>query len=157
MWDPNTWVPDQHEHRIYADETLETYAIVDAKWYPYLCRFKWSIHDKRKAARGHIYLRRTVCVFHGPDGEPYESPTSGKIVRHRRRTVFNRFLHTEIMLLTGRLPPTPEHDEVDHVDRNQLNCLEDNLIWATRSMNVKNSNNAIRSKNLRRGRHVISS
>jgi hypothetical protein len=139
MWDPRNWVPDDHEHRIYADESLETYAIVDARWYPYLCRFKWSIHDMRKHLKGFTYLRRTITVFHGPDGEPYESPTSGKIVRNRKRTVYNRFLHQEVMLLTGIPQPTPEHTEVDHKSRNTLDCREGNLEWATRAMQVINS------------------
>lgn len=139
-WDPNNWRPSTHEFRIYADESLDIYAVVDAKWYPHLCKYKWSIHDRRKHLRGFTYLRRTICEFHEPDGEPYVSHFSGKVVRNRKRTVFNRFLHTEVMLLSGKEPPTPDHDEVDHFDRDPLNCREENLEWATRQMQIANSN-----------------
>jgi hypothetical protein len=140
-WDPNNWSPSTHEHRIYADETLEVYAVVDAIDYPYLSQFKWSIHDRKKAARGFVYLRRTTHEYMGPSGGLYESPITGALVRDKKRIQGNKFLHTEIMERTGIPKPTPKHNETDHRDRNTLNCRRINLIWATRSMNVLNTVN----------------
>jgi hypothetical protein len=139
IWDPRLWIEDDHEHRIYSDDTLATYCVVDAKLYPLLCRYKWSIHDRRKAARGHIYFRRVVTEFWGPEGEKYESRLSGKIVRNFSRWQYTRFLHQEVMLLSGIIPPSPEHKEVDHINRKLWDCRLENLRWATRLEQVANS------------------
>lgn len=147
IWDPNNWDQDEHEHRIYGDQSLETYAVVDAIDYPYLCQFKWSIHTFRIGKRGStafsntrkkFYLRRGVSEFHGPDGERYESPFTGYVVRHRNRVQRTVFLHQEIMQRMGALPPTPKHVIIDHKDRNTWNCRRENLHWLTRSGNALN-------------------
>lgn len=145
MWDPNNWVDDGHEHRIYADETLEVFAVVDAIDYPYLCQYRWSIHSvdlgngRRDTRRKKFYLRRGVSIFHAPDGEKYESPIHGHMVRHRNRTQKNVFLHQEVVDRMGLLPPSPLHTRIDHRDRDTMNCRRYNLAWATNSENVKNS------------------
>lgn len=140
MWDPNTWAPDTHEHRIYADETLEHYAVVDAIDYSHCSQWLWSMHSRKKWERtGRFYLRRVITTFHAPDGEKYESPIHGHMVRHRNRTTVTRFLHTEILLRIGVQPPTPEHTEGDHIDRQWWNCRRSNLRWATRQEQVANS------------------
>lgn len=150
IWDPNNWVEDDHEHRIYASDDLEIYAVVDAIDYPYLCQFKWSVHDKKKAERGYVYLRRALHEGLGPGGQYYESPITGRWVRDKKRVQRNKFLHTEIMERTGIPKPSLKHREVDHGDRRTLNCRRRNLTWATRSMNVRNSSSVIRLQNLRR-------
>lgn len=139
MWDPNNWVEDDHEHRIYADETLEIYAVVDAIDYPYLSQFKWSVHDRKKAARGHIYLKRNSCEFLEKDGEPYESRITGTMVRNRKRIVRTVFLHQDIMRRMKKRKPTKLHKEVDHRNRRMLDCRRKNLRWATRKQQVINS------------------
>lgn len=148
MWDPRTWgSPDDREYRIYAPD-LETFALVSAIDYPYLCRFSWSIHtvnvgrkDRSQFAnvRKKLYLRRGVSTFHAPDGERYESPIHGHIVRHRNRTQKNVFLHQEVMDRMGILPPTPEHVLIDHKNRNTLDCRRENLHWETHSGNTRNA------------------
>jgi hypothetical protein len=137
MWDPNTWVLDDHEHRIYATDDLEVYAIVDAIDYPYLSQFKWSVHDRKK--KKHPYLHRKTHELIAPEGPAYVSEFTGRLVRNRHRIQRTVFLHTEIMLRKGEPKPTPKHKEPDHLDRNVLNCRRANLKWATRSDQVKNS------------------
>jgi hypothetical protein len=145
MWNPNTWELDRHEHRIYADETLELYAVVDAKWYPILCQWKWSIHTIKvhrgaiKTPRKQFYLRRTETTFHAPDGESYISPIHGYEVRHRHRTARTVFLHQQVMRLAGIEPPSPEHIHIDHEDRDTMNCREGNLKWTTVQENRDNN------------------
>lgn len=148
MWDPNTWSdPDDREYRIYAPD-LETYALVSAIDYPYLCQFSWSIHtvnigkrDRSAHAnvRKRLYLRRGVSIFNGPDGEPYVSPIHGHVVRHRNRTQKNVFLHQEVIERMGTPPPSPLHTLIDHIDRDTMNCRRWNLEWETKSGNTLNS------------------
>jgi HNH endonuclease len=144
IWDPNTWVPDEYEHRIYGDETLERYAIVDAIDYPYLCQFKWSVHSVNYGALGtgrarkKFYLRRGVSEFYDSDGEPYESPITGKIIRNRRRVQRTEFLHQAVMRRMGIEPPTANHVIIDHRDRDTMNCRRSNLYWETHAGNQLN-------------------
>lgn len=140
-FDPNNWIPDDHEHRIYATDDLEVYAVVDAVDYPWLVQWKWSLHKRKSFERtGHVYLKRTVTEFTAPEGEPYESPITGKLVRNLHRYQKTRFLHQEVMLRTGIPQPTPEHKEVDHINKQTWLCKRFNLQWATRSMQVASSN-----------------
>lgn len=141
-FDPNNWVEDDHEHRIYADGSLELYAVVDGVDYTHLCRFKYCVHtfrvDKNRM-RPQLYLRRSVTEFFGSDGEPYISEYTGKLVRNRKRITRSRFLHQDVMLRKGDLPLTDEHVIIDHEDRDTLNCRRGNLNWATYSANRLNN------------------
>lgn len=136
-WDPNNWEECDHEHRIYGCADLSIYAVVDAVDYPLLSRYRWSVHKSKRMRWP--YLRRNISVFHGPDGSPYESEFTGRLERNRNRTQYTRFLHTDVLLLAGIPQPTPQHKEGDHKDRDVMNCRRTNLQWATRSMNVTNS------------------
>jgi hypothetical protein len=148
MWDPNNWVESDYEHRIYADDTLLLYAVVDAIDYPYLSQFKWSVHSvdlgtragkpRKTSTRKKLYLRRGVSVFHAPDSGTYVSPEHGYVVRARNRTQHNLFLHQEIVARMGLKPATSEHKIIDHKDRDTLNCRRNNLHWATYSGNRDN-------------------
>lgn len=148
IWDPNNWVPDDYECRIYGDASLEQYAIVDAIDYPYLCQFRWSIHSVNIGrsnrtvfgnTRKKLYLRRGVSEFYAPDGAKYESPFTGYVVRHRNRVQKTVFLHQEVMRRMGVLPPSPLHILIDHKDRNSWNCRRENLHWQTKSGNALNA------------------
>lgn len=140
MWDPRTWAADEHEHRIYADEHLEHYAVVDAIDYSWCVQWLWSMHSRKLWERtGRFYLRRVITEFHAPDGERYVSPIHGHTIRHRNRTTRTRMLHTEILLRSGKEPPSPEHTEGDHINRRWWDCRRDNLRWATRQEQVLNS------------------
>lgn len=153
IWDPNNWIADDYEYRIYADENdLDIYCVVDAIDYAHCAQWLWSLHSRRRfELKGRLYLRRVVTEFTMPDGPAYESRLSGKIVRNRHRIQYTRMLHTEIMLRTGIEPPTPDHDEVDHIDRDTKNCRRANLQWATRAMQVHNSDVI---ENMRRARQA---
>lgn len=135
-WDPNNWTNDDHEHRIYGTADLSVYVVVDAIDYPYLSRFKWCVHDRRKL--NHIYLHRSISKFYESDGERYVSEFTGKLVRNRKRIQYNEFIHQAIMRRTGVPQPTPAHKEVDHLDRDLQNCRRVNLQWATRGMQNAN-------------------
>lgn len=139
IWDPNTW-NTSHEHRIYVDEHLQHYAVVDANIYPHLVQWLWSIHNRKRYERtGALYLRRTLTTFHAPDSGSYESPIHGYTVRNRNRTAFTRFLHVEVLLWNKVPQPTPEHTEGDHINRQPWDCRLRNLRWATRREQVLNS------------------
>lgn len=140
-FDPNNWLPDDHEHRIYATDDLSLYAIVDAIDYPYLVQWKWTIHNRAYFERtGQFYLKRTVTEFTMPEGPRYESPITGKLVRNFHRIQRTRFLHQEIMERTGIPRPSPKHKEVDHINKQTWICKRFNLQWATRGMQVSSSN-----------------
>lgn len=140
-FDPNNWLPDDHEHRIYATDDLSAYVIVDAIDYPWLVQWKWTIHNRRYYERtGQLYLKRTVTEITAPEGPKYISHLSGKLVRNFHRIQRTRFLHQEIMERTGIPRPSPKHKEVDHINKRTQNCKRDNLQWATRGMQVASSN-----------------
>lgn len=143
-FDPNNWIEDDHEHRIYATDDLEVFVVVDAIDYPYLVQWKWSIHSRSYYERtGQLYLKRTVTEFTMPEGPRYESLITGKLVRNYHRIQRTRFLHQEVMLRTGKQPPTPKHKEVDHISKQTWVCKRDNLQWATRGMQVARANEGI--------------
>lgn len=118
-WDPNTWDLDwpsyvdssNSEHR--AEVDYEDYAWA-TKW---LWRFKPS---KNQGMLGRGYLSRACWVY--PDG--IKKNTS-------------LFLHVEIM---KRIEPPPSmfHTQVDHIDRDRMNCQRSNLRWSTPSSNNQN-------------------
>ena len=119
MFDPNDWELDTHEHRIYADDTLERYAIVDDIDYQWACQWKWHINKPHPTRTGKKeYFRRSTSW-----GQNYKPPL---------------YLHVEIMKRTDVLPETEKHILVDHLDGNEFNCRRSNLVWAT---HVENRNN----------------
>jgi HNH endonuclease len=126
-FDLEAWpIPDAAPGRIYADNNLELFALVSPDDYPWACRHTWSA--LRRPGR-QVYLRRNA--------EPGRTrcPTSGVVIRGVQTTLY---LHVEIMKRTGRHPPTPKHEIVDHFDLDSLNCQRQNLRWVTYSINNKN-------------------
>jgi len=142
-FDPNNWIKDDHEHRIYADETLELYAVVDWIDYIELCKYRWSVHTKNygRYKRPQVYLRRSVNEEIG-SARRYECFITGKILENRQRIVRTLFLHQAVMQRMRILPPSPDHNIINHRDRNSMNCRRSNLFWAT---HLENSHN--RSRN----------
>jgi hypothetical protein len=150
-FDPNNWLPDDHEHRIYAcidygggDVRIDPdiYVVVSPEDYPALARYRWNLHDRRKyELRGYIQLKRNVQENLAPEGPAYISQTTGKLTRNYKRIQRSVFIHQEIMRRTGIPQPTPKHKEVDHYpDKRTRNCRRENLRWATRGMQVTGSN-----------------
>ena len=123
FFNPTLWLPCGHEHRIYGDDNAQTWAVVDAEDYAYLARWRWSWKVSRGGSKR--YLRRNLQV-----SEPNW--------RENGRVQKTLFLHTVVILRSGREKPTPEHHIPDHLDGDETNCRRSNLDWATYSMNSLN-------------------
>lgn len=118
--DPNTWdcwTPTTH--RIWGDNQEHIHAIVDEIDYLWAIRWLWSPKVSRGGKK--IYLFRCLSQWIG--GVP---------------TKQSLYLHVEIMKRKNVLQPTPLHTIADHRDGNGLNCVRDNLRWATPKMNRRN-------------------
>lgn len=122
FFNPNTWVTEEREFRIYGDDHASVWSVVDEIDYQWCIQWLWS--PKYSKGDKKFYLRRSIQTGVG----------------QYTRTQHTRFLHTEIMERTGILPPSPLHILVDHRDGNSMNCRRANLRWATHSMNNKNVN-----------------
>lgn len=117
LLDPNVLlIPDNHEHRIYADDRAELYVVVDAEDYPFFSRWRWD----------------------------FRFNSTGKKLYLRRRRFFSQYgcewcwLHVEICRRHHGDPPTPAHTIADHWSGDSVDCRRDNLRWATLSMNRRN-------------------
>lgn len=120
-FDPNTldldWLSYVHssnsEHR----------ALVDYEDWLWVCRWRWrfkpSKHQTMGSQKG--YLCRSAWVY-----PPGEKPFNTSL-----------WLHVEIM---KRVEPPPSifHTQVDHLNRDRLDCRRANLAWATPEANNKN-------------------
>lgn len=120
-FDPNTLDLDwpSYVHSTNSDHR----ALVDYEDWLFVCnwlwRFKPSKHQTIGSQKG--YLCRSAWVY----------PVGG--------AKFNTslYLHVEIMK-RAEPPPTIFHTQVDHVDRNRMNCTRANLRWSTPSQNNQN-------------------
>lgn len=121
FFDPNTWQPSDHEHRIYGDSNAAIWAVVDDVDYQYLVRWHWNV---LWSASGKPYLRRTHTIY-----------KSGVCVKD-----LTVYLHVAVMQRVGTMPATRAHKLIDHRDGDSLNCRRSNLRWATYVMNGKNRN-----------------
>lgn len=106
-----------YEHRIYGDDSLRHYAIVDEIDYAWAVRWRWTLTTWG-------YMKRSTYVGSRKDGT--------------RRSV-SVYLHIEILRRAGKKRPTPKHTIGDHIDIDPTNCRRINLRWATKSMNNANS------------------
>jgi hypothetical protein len=127
FFDPNTWLVDKHECRVYADDYANEYAIVDQIDYQYLIQWRWKLKES-KSSKGtkkpKVYLARTT----------HEGSRESRICS----TIF---LHTVVMERTGTpKPKTNKKLIVDHKDSDGLNCKRNNLRYATLSFNRRNRN-----------------
>jgi hypothetical protein len=112
--DPN-FLFEEHEHRIYADDYANVYAVVDQEDYWYFSRWRW--HPITNSTGKKIYLKRST---------------------NSRGPSFTLYLHVEIHKRTGILKPSEDHTMVDHINGESLFCLRSNLRWATPSLNSQN-------------------
>ena len=122
FFNPNTWVYEPHEYRIYGDDRENVWAVVDEIDYHFFGQWLWSPKFSRDGRK--FYLRRNVQIG---------SKLNGRV----QQTLF---LHVAIMKATGIQPPSPLHVIVDHRDSDSMNCRRNNLRWATHSMNRMNRN-----------------
>ena len=118
--DPNNWpLLPPHEFRIYGDDRLQTWAVVDEIDYHFLIQWKWSWKVSNGGKKK--YLRRNVqTMIEGGSGGHYVNPETGNEVRNRLRVQQTLFLHTVVMLRKGIAPPSPAHTIVDHLNARRM-------------------------------------
>jgi hypothetical protein len=117
--------------RIYGKSDASIWAAVDEDDYRYFSQWLWSYS---MSPGGKIYVKRNS------GSGTIQKRIDGKrvTVAYRRGSGRTLYLHREIMIRSGVLPPTPEHKIVDHEDGNSLNAQKINLRWATIGMNNRN-------------------
>ena len=135
--DPNTWVDDNHEYRIYADDYANQYAIVDQVDYQHLVQWRWRLKQSRihrGTKQPKVYLARVDHEQLGLDF--YED---GNRIRNRRQSTI--FLHTVVMERKATPKPiTNKKIIVDHANGDSFDCRRNNLRYATISFNNRNRN-----------------
>ena len=117
--DPNNWgelLHDQHEHRIYLDNTGELYAGVDFEDYQWAIQWRWCA---KRDPNGKIYARRAVSTYRG--GERAGSATV--------------YLAIEIMKRAKKRRKSALQILVDHRNGRSLDCCRSNLRWASYQQN----------------------
>lgn len=120
-WDPNTLDLDwpSYVHSANSDHR----ALVDYEDWLWVCEWTWKFKPSKRQTMGSQqgYLYRPVWL-RPPGTLGYAS---------------SAYLHVEIMKRVEP-PPTIFHTQVDHIDRNRLNCTRANLKWTTPSENNRN-------------------
>ena len=109
---------DDYEYRIYLDDRLDSYAVVDFEDYQWATKWRWHIS----------YW----------NGKPYVRRSASQWKFGVRQTAISYYLHIEIIKRFDPFQPTVRHKLVDHRDGDSLNCRRSNLRWATHRMNVLN-------------------
>lgn len=134
--DPNNWVFNNHEFRIYADDYANDYALVDQEDYSFLIQWRWKpktskVHKGTKKPK--IYLCRSVSEILGEDTYAED----GKRIRNRYTQTL--YLHEVVMERSGKSKPkTNKKLIIDHANGDGFDCRRRNLRWATISFNNKN-------------------
>lgn len=118
-WDPNTLDLDWPSY--VRSTNSDHMALVDYEDWLFVCNWNWRFKpSKNQGMLGRGYLTRSCWIY--PEG---------------RKVNTSLFLHVEIMK-RAEPPPTIFHTQVDHLDRDRMNCTRANLKWATPSENNRN-------------------
>ena len=127
FFDPNNWQQDNYQHRIYADDYANQYAIVDEIDYQYLIQWRWKLKQSKVykgTIKPKVYLART-----------------GHVGDRENRLCSTIFMHTVIIERKGvPKPNTNQKIIVDHANGDEFDCRRKNLRYATISFNNKNKN-----------------
>lgn len=115
--------PEPYEHRIYGDDMAQTWASISERHYQWAIRWKWHINKPHPSRNG---KKQYFCRSNGSGG---------------RRRGPRLFLHVEIMKRNGITPPDEKHTLVGHIDDDEWNCKDDNLMWITPHKNRVAPNN----------------
>lgn len=120
-WDQDPTL-EPREYRIYGDDRASEWCVVDEIDYQWAIQWKWRFKRSGKKSKKK-YLCRNVHerLYDGPAKES--------------RVQRNLFLHVAIMERTGKRPPTPLHNIVDHIDGDEFNCRRGNLGYVTKLEN----------------------
>lgn len=111
--------------QLYLDDEGKYIAQLDAVDYRWAVQWRWRIKPSRRSsprAKLKVYAVRSVRI----------GGAGGRSV--------SLFLHKQILIRTGAMPPSPAHIIADHIDGDSLNCRRSNLRWATSQMNRENYN-----------------
>lgn len=118
-FDPNTLDLDWPSY--VRSTNSEHQALVDYEDYLFVVNWLWRFKpSKGQGMAGRGYLCRSAWIY--PEG---------------RKVCTSLYLHVEIMKRVES-PPSIFHTQVDHLNRNRMDCRRENLKWATPSQNNKN-------------------
>ena len=135
--DPNHW-EWHYEHRMYADDYANDYAIVDQIDYQYLIQWRWKLKESRiwpGTKKPKKYLARSGFESIGKD---YKDEDGRRIQNKITRTIY---LHQVVIERKGDSKPiTNQRIIVDHADGDGFNCRRKNLRYTSISFNNKNIN-----------------
>lgn len=119
-FDPNTLDLDWPSY--VRSTNSDHMALVDYGDYLFVVNWLWRFKpSKNQGMGGRGYLCRS-CWIHPPGAPKFNT---------------SLYLHVEIM---KRVEPPPSifHTQVDHLNRDRMDCRRSNLAWATPSQNNKN-------------------
>jgi len=122
IWNPNNWDLSPRVVSLYLDDRAEEFVLLDEQDYWWACQWRWHCNKARGRNKSRAGKKRYPC----------RSQSNGRLYKPKL------YLHVQIMLRTGILPPSPEHTIVDHRNGNEFDCQRMNLRWATPTMNRLN-------------------
>ncbi|MGO3930830.1 HNH endonuclease [Rhodopseudomonas pseudopalustris] len=116
--DPNTWDAPPDTGRVWLDPANDLFAVVDMIDYAWALQWAWSVTPNSTGRKFYATRSTRLSGRGGPQTK--------------------LFLHKEILIRAGEIPPSRKHTIGDHRDGDSLNCRRENLAWATPVQNRAN-------------------